>query len=72
MIFICVMSKIKPNITKRLLPNILNLHKLDVFHQDTNGNIFNVDGIDDYLSYGKTYFTLSYQNSSNSHHIHIK
>ena len=36
------MSNVKPNITRKILPNILNLHKLDVFHQDTNGNIFNV------------------------------
>ena len=58
------MSNRKPNITKKLLPNILNLHKLDVFHQDTDGDIFTVDGVDNYLSYGKTYFSLSYKNSS--------
>ena len=52
------MGSTKPNVTKKLLPNILNLHKLDVFFEDKDNDIFQIDGLDDYLSYRKVDWIL--------------
>ena len=47
-------------------PNIYNLDELDVYYEDDSLNpiIFNIKDLPDRFSYGKTWFTISFNDNA--------